>query len=63
MFCFAEDNKIISGLKNYNCGTGLKKKKGFSTHLVIKGCGPYDNVLSPSHYIYVLKYKVYVYET
>ena len=29
MFCFAEDNKIISGLKNYNCGTGQKKKKDF----------------------------------
>jgi hypothetical protein len=31
MFCFVEDNKIISSLR-FNYGTGMKRKKGFSTH-------------------------------
>jgi hypothetical protein len=29
MFCFAEDNNIIFGLRKYNCGIGLKKKPHF----------------------------------
>jgi hypothetical protein len=32
MFYFVEDNKIISGSRNYNCESGLKKRKIFNQH-------------------------------
>ena len=48
MFCFAEDNNIISGLRKYNCGIGLKKTRILNTLLVVRSCKPGDNLLSPT---------------
>jgi hypothetical protein len=39
MFCFVEDEKIISG---------FRKKPVFKTLTVVMGCRPGDNLLSPS---------------
>jgi len=46
MFCFAEDNKIISGIDNTI--TKLDLKPIFNTLPIIRGCRPGDNLLSPS---------------
>jgi hypothetical protein len=39
MFCFVENNKILSGIVTTDYGTGLikEKKNGFSTHFRLKG--------------------------
>ena len=47
MFCFVEDNKIISGIVIYNYGPGLRKTD-FKTLSVVRGCRPGDNLLSSS---------------
>ena len=52
MFCFVEDNKIISGQK-YNYGTGLKKTQIFNTLPVVGDFRLGDNLLSPST-LYIL---------
>jgi len=47
MFCFVEDNKIISGIVIYNYGPGLRTTD-FKTLSVVRGCRPGDNLLSSS---------------
>ena len=50
MFCFVEDNKIISGIVIYNYGPGLRTTD-FKILSVVRGCRPGDNLLSSLHYI------------
>jgi hypothetical protein len=54
MFCFVEDNKIISGIVIYNYGPGLRTTD-FKTLSVVRGCRPGDNLLSsPTLYMFEL---------
>ena len=48
MFCFAEDNKIISGMKNTITEQDWKKTRIFNAIAMVRGCRPGDNLLSPS---------------
>jgi hypothetical protein len=47
MFCFVEDNKIISSIEKTITETNWKKRI-FSTLPIVRGCSPGDNLLSPS---------------
>ena len=47
MFCFVEDNKIISGIVIYNYGPGLRTTD-FKTLSSARGCRPGDNLLASS---------------
>ena len=54
MFCFVEDNKIISGIVIYNYGPGLRTTD-FKILSVVRGCRPGDNLLSsPTLYMFEL---------
>ena len=55
MFCFAEDNKIMSGIENTITEPDWKKTHGFSTQFR-RLSGVVDRVTTyclPLHYIYV----------
>jgi hypothetical protein len=48
MFCFVEDNKIISGFRKCICGSGIKKGI-FNTLPVVMGYRPGNNLLCSPH--------------
>ena len=50
MFCFVEDNKIISGSRKYNCET-LLYQKVFSTHCRLSEVDRAISYCLPLHYI------------
>ena len=51
MFCFVENNKILSGIVTTDYGTGLikEKKRIFNTLPVERDCRPGNNLLSSIH--------------
>ena len=52
LFCFVEDNKIMSCIIKYICRSGLKKI--FNTLSVVRGCRSGDTCCLPLHYVWVV---------
>jgi hypothetical protein len=50
--CVIGENKIISGFRKYNCGTGLDNR--FAAYLRFKLCRTGDNLLS-----IIARYNIY----